>query len=329
MNWKGRKVLVTGAGGFIGSHLVEALVKRGARTTTLVHYNSRNDWGWIEALPETVKKKLSVFPGDVRDPENVRKAVRGQEVVFHLAALIAIPFSYEAPESYLSTNLRGTMNVLQACLEAKVQKLVHTSTSEVYGTAQYTPIDEKHPLQAQSPYAASKIGADKMAESYFYSYQLPVTILRPFNTFGPRQSARAIIPTIITQACSGRKIAVGSIKPIRDFMFVEDTVMGFLRIAESSKTVGETINIGTGQGITIKELIHIIQRITKREFRVISDHRRVRPVTSEVMRLICDFRKAKKLMNWEPTCAVEEGLEKTVQWMDRRLSYYKAHLYNI
>ena len=329
MNWKGRKVLVTGAGGFIGSHLVEALVALGAKTTAHVHYNSRNDWGWIESLPDHVKKRLRVFPGDIRDSDNIRKAVQGQEVVFHLASLISIPFSYEAPESYLSTNSRGTMNVLQASLEAKVKKVVHTSTSEVYGTAQYTPIDEKHPLQAQSPYSASKIGADKIAESYFYTYQLPVTILRPFNTFGPRQSARAIIPNIIMQAHSGGPITVGSIEPVRDFMYVQDTVKGFLKTAESSKTAGETINIGTGQGITIKELIHALQRMMKREFRIISEKRRVRPSKSEVMRLICDFRKAKRLIGWKPTCTLDEGLEKTIHWLSQHLSYYKTGHYNI
>ena len=221
------------------------------------------------------------------------------------------------------------MNVLQASLEAKVEKVVHTSTSEVYGTAKYTPIDEKHPLQAQSPYSASKIGADKIAESYYYTYQLPVAILRPFNTYGQRQSARAIIPTIIMQAHSGSPISVGSIEPIRDFMYVEDTVKGFLKTAESNKTVGETINIGTGQGITIKELVHTLQRMMKRELRIISEHQRVRPPASEVMRLVCDFRKAKRLMGWKPTCTLDEGLEKTIHWMGRHLSYYKTNLYNI
>lgn len=329
MNWKGKKVLVTGAGGFIGSHLVEALVEKGAKTTAYVHYNSRNDWGWIETFQDETKKKLTVIAGDIRDPENVRKAVRGQDILFHLASLISIPFSYEASRSYLSTNLMGAMNVVQAALEAKIERLVHTSTSEVYGTAQYVPIDEIHSLQAQSPYSASKIGADKIAESYFYTYGLPVGILRPFNTFGPRQSSRAIIPTIITQALKGKEIVLGSLEPVRDFLFVGDTVRGFIKMAESPKTIGETVHIGTGSGVTIKELIAKIGRLMKRDLRVKSDRNRIRPEKSEVMRLVCDNRKAVQLMGWKPDYTLEEGLRETIDWMTRNLKNYKTDIYNV
>jgi len=314
VNWKGRKVLVTGAGGFIGSHLVEALVKRGARTTTLVHYNSRNDWGWIEALPETVKKKLSVFPGDVRDPENVRKAVRGQEVVFHLAALIAIPFSYEAPESYLSTNLGGTMNVLQACLEAKVQKLVHTSTSEVYGTAQYTPIDEKHPLQAQSPYAASKLAADMLALSYHHAYGLPVVIVRPFNTYGPYQKSNqegGVVAVFLARALAGKSLPVfGEGSQTRDFLYVDDCADLVLRAAADPRALGEIVNGGTGREITILELAKLIAGPAGR-----IEHKPHPHPQSEIHRLRCDPSKAMALLGWKPTVTLEEGIRRTKEWM--------------
>ena len=329
MNWKGKKVLVTGAGGFIGSHLVETLVKCGARPTALVHYNSRGEWGWIETYPDSLKKKVRVIAGDIRDPDSVRKAVQGQKIVFHLASLISIPFSYDAPENYLFTNVRGAMNVLRACMDEKVEKIVHTSTSEVYGTAQYVPIDEGHPLQGQSPYSASKIGADKVVESYFYSYGVPATILRPFNTFGPRQSARAIIPTIISQALSGKDVVVGATDPIRDFLFVEDTVNGFLLAAASEKSIGETIHIGTGTGVTIKKLISITQKLMGKEFHVVTHKERIRPGKSEVMRLVCDNRKARALLKWEPTRNLEEGLRETIDWIAKHLSLYKSRLYNI
>jgi NAD dependent epimerase/dehydratase len=329
MNWRGKKVLVTGAGGFIGSHLVEALIAKGAKTTAYVHYNSRNDWGWIETFNGKTQKKLSVIAGDVRDSENIRRAVRGNEVVFHLASLISIPFSYEATRSYLATNLMGGMNIVQACLEGRVEKLVHTSTSEVYGTAQYVPIDEAHALQAQSPYSASKISADKVAESYFFAHGLRVGILRPFNTFGPRQSARAIIPTIISQALKRKEIVIGSLDPVRDFLFVNDTVEGFIKMAESGRTVGETVHIGSGRGVSVGDLIRTIGRLLGRELRVKSDPKRFRPEKSEVMRLVCDNRKAKKLMGWEPSHSLEDGLRETIAWIDKNPDYFKAELYNV
>ena len=329
MNWKKKKVLVTGAGGFIGSHLVERLVKLGATVRALVKYNSRNDWGMIEYLPVQTRKKMEIIQGDIRDAKFCREAAKNCDIVFHLAALIAIPYSYHAPESYVDTNIKGTLNIINACLENKVRKVVHTSTSEVYGTAKYVPIDENHPLQGQSPYSATKIGADKIAESYYLSFGLPVATIRPFNTFGPRQSARAIIPTIITQAlCSGR-IKLGSLKPIRDLTYVKDTVEGFIRIAESDKTAGEVINIGTGKGVSVGELVGLIGKIIGRKIEVICDRKRLRPPKSEVLRLICNNKKAEKLLSWKPSFSLENGIIETKNWIEKHLDFYKSDIYNI
>jgi dTDP-glucose 4,6-dehydratase len=329
MNWKNRKVLVTGAGGFIGSHLTDALLSAGADVTAFVHYNARNDWGMLEERYDEKTRNLTVIAGDVSDALFVRKAVKGQDIVFHLAALIGIPYSYSAPESYINTNIKGTLNVMQACLESGVQRIVHTSTSEVYGTAQYTPIDEKHPLQGQSPYSASKIGADKIAESFYCSFGLPVTTIRPFNTYGPRQSARAVIPTIITQALAANSVRLGSLDPVRDLTYVADTVQGFLKLAESKKTIGKTVNTGSGKGVTIGELAGLIIAQVNPKARIVSEKKRVRPENSEVMKLICDNRLAKKLAGWEPEVSLEEGISMTVEWMKDHAGSYKTGMYTV
>ena len=321
--------MVTGAGGFIGSHLSEELVKAGASVRALVHYNSRNDWGLLEILPDGVKDSIEVIAGDIRDPFMVKSAVSGCDAVFHLASLIAIPYSYVAPASYVETNVTGAVNVLQAALECGVEKVVHTSTSEVYGTALYTPIDEQHPLQAQSPYSASKIGADKIVESYFLSFGLKVATIRPFNTYGPRQSARAIIPNIITQALQNDQVEVGLLSPIRDFTFVKDTVDGFIKMAENDDTAGKTINIGSGKAITIGDLVHKILEYMGTEKNIVVSDERVRPEKSEVMKLLCDNGKAGKLLNWHPQTNIEEGLRETIEYFREYIQRYKTGLYNI
>lgn len=329
MTWQDKRVLVTGAGGFIGSHLVDALLENGAEVTAFVHYNARNDWGMLEGRYTEKTPRLTVISGDVTDALFVRKAVDGKEYVFHLAALIGIPYSYVAPESYINTNIKGTLNVMQACLDNDVTRVVHTSTSEVYGTAQYTPIDEKHPLQGQSPYSASKIGADKIAESFFCSFGLPVTTIRPFNTFGPRQSTRAVIPTIITQALTGNIVNLGSLTPIRDLTFVADTAEGFMKLAESTKTVGKTVNTGSGRGVTIGELAEIIIRQVNPDARIVCEEQRVRPEKSEVMELLCDNRAALELAGWKPRHTLEEGLALTIAWMKEHIASYKPGIYTV
>ncbi len=329
MDWTGKKVLVTGAGGFIGSHLTEHMVVRGAKVRALVHYNSRNDWGLLEKLPKTIKKEIEVVTGDIRDPFAMQKAVAGRNVVFHLAALIAIPYSYQAPMSYVETNVRGTLNVMQACLDEGVEKVVHTSTSETYGTAIYTPIDEKHPLQGQSPYSASKIGADKIAESYYLSFELPVATIRPFNTYGPRQSARAVIPTIISQALIKDEIFLGSLSPIRDLNFVKDTVAGFVKIAEYENTNGKVTNVGFGQGITIGDLAQKIFKLLKKEVKIQTDEQRIRPEKSEVLTLICDNSQAKELVNWAPAHTLDQGLMETINFIKENSDMYKTEQYNV
>jgi len=330
MNWKRAPVLVTGAGGFIGSHLSEELVRQGARVRALVHYNSRNHWGLLEKLDADVLRRIEVVAGDISDPQCVSRLAEGREVVFHLAALIAIPYSYIAAASYVAANVTGTLNVLEACRRHKVRKLVHTSTSEAYGTARYVPIDETHPLQGQSPYSATKIGADHLAESYFRSFGLPVAILRPFNTFGPRQSARAVIPTIITQLIAGRPVLeLGCVTPVRDFTYVADTVMGFLAAAASAKSVGEVINIGSGRGVTIAQTAQAVMRLMGRKARLRQSRARVRPERSEVMRLLCDNRKARRLLGWKPRWSLEEGLVRTIDYLTRNRSDYKAGVYNL
>ena len=327
MNWKGKRVLVTGAGGFIGSHLAERLVELGARTRALVHYNSAGSWGWLESSP--VKNELEVFAGDICDRDSIRRAMEGAEVVFHLAALIAIPYSYHAPLSYIRTNIEGTLNVLQSAQSAGAELVIQTSTSEVYGTAQTVPISEEHPLQGQSPYSASKIGADKMAEAVHRSFGLPVVTVRPFNTYGPRQSARAVIPTIITQALTRDAIRLGNLEPTRDLNYVTDTAEGFIRAAESPRAVGQVVNLGTGREISIGDLAALILRMMGRELPVICEEGRVRPDRSEVERLCADNRRALELLNWQPRVSLEEGLERTINWLQENNERYTPGVYAV
>ncbi len=329
MDWKRKTILVTGAGGFIGSHLTEKLVDLGAKVRAFVRYNSRNDWGLIEDLPSHTKEKTEVIMGDLRDSETIKSVLKDVDVVFHLGALIAIPYSYIHPREVVETNIMGTLNILNAAKEYKPEKIIHTSTSEVYGTAQYVPIDEKHPLQGQSPYSASKIGADKLAESFFRSYDLPITTLRPFNTYGPRQSARAVIPTIITQALAQNKVLLGSLEPTRDLSYVDDTVDGFIKAAESERSIGEVINIGSGSEISISDLTNKIISLIGKEVKIVSDPERVRPPKSEVERLIADNSKAKELLGWEPKVSLDEGLRKTIDWFSKFQNRYRPDIYNI
>jgi NAD dependent epimerase/dehydratase len=316
MSWKGRTVLVTGAGGFIASHLVGALSERGADVRAFVHYNSRGDWGNLRFLTREQIERVHVIAGNVEDSGSVDSAVRGCDCVFHLAALIGIPYSYVAPRSYIATNIVGTMNVLDAVLRNCVPRVVHTSTSEAYGTAIYAPIDEQHPLQGQSPYSASKIGADKLAESYHRSFDVPVATIRPFNTFGPRQSARAVVPSIISQLLAGRStVELGSLEPERDLTYVEDTVRGFLAIADCEAAIGDTINIGSGRLISIGDLAALLVGMVNPKARVVTVEARVRPEKSEVMKLVCDNSKARALLGWEPQVPLDEGLARTVAFM--------------
>lgn len=330
MELKNKSVLVTGADGFIGSHLVELLVKKGCKVKALSYYNSFNYWGWLEDID--CLSEIEVLSGDIRDPHYCKHITKNVDVVFHLAALIAIPYSYIAPDSYVDTNVKGTLNICQASMENGVQLLLHTSTSEVYGTAQYVPIDEKHPLQAQSPYSASKIGADAMAMSFFNAFNFPVVTVRPFNTYGPRQSARAVIPTIISQIASGsKKIEVGDITPTRDFNFVTDTCNGFIKIAECEKVVGEVINVGSNFEISVKDTFDLIKKIMKSDVEFVSKTERIRPEKSEVFRLWCDNAKIKSLTGFEPQFSIEKGLEKTVEWFlkTENLKKYKTTIYNV
>lgn len=326
-----KKVLVTGAGGFIASNLVAELVQRGVEVRAFVRYNSKSYLGNLELYGNQLISQIEIMMGNVEDALTVKKAVKDVDTVFHLAALIAIPYSYRAPESYVQTNILGTLNVLQASLEANVGKVIHTSTSETYGTARYTPIDEDHPLQGQSPYSASKIGADKIAESYYRSFDLPVATIRPFNTYGPGQSARAVIPTIISQALSAQngKVKLGLLTPIRDLTYVADTVNGFIKIAESSKSIGEVINIGAGKGITIGDLAKKIINQINPQLEIVSDAVRLRPEKSEVMELICNNQKARELLGWQPAYDLESGLQKTIDFVRSHLSFYKSDIYNI
>jgi len=326
---KNKKILVTGAGGFIGSHLVEKLVALGADVRCFVRYNSRNDRGMIEFLPKKTVKDLEVIAGDLRDGQAVRNAVHGCSIVFHLGALIAIPYSYYHPVEVVDTNVIGTLNVLNASREECVTRLIHTSTSEVYGTARYVPIDEKHPLQGQSPYSASKIGADKIAESFYCSFGLPVSIIRPFNTFGPRQSARAVIPAIISQALTGKKVFLGSIHPTRDYTYVTDTVEGFISVAGSEKSLGKVINIGSGKEIKIGELAKLIIGLIGKKNKLISDKNRIRPRDSEVERLLANNSKAKGLLDWEPRVPLEEGIKRTIEWIRANPKFFKPSIYNV
>ncbi|HYL33459.1 MAG TPA: SDR family NAD(P)-dependent oxidoreductase [Stellaceae bacterium] len=313
MSLNGRRVLITGAGGFIGSHLAEELTRQGARTRALVRYNSTGRQGWLDDSP--LKSNMEIVAGDVTDHDLLKGAMRDVEIVFHLAALIAIPYSYEAPESYVQTNVLGTLRVLQAARDAGVVRVIQTSTSEVYGTAQRVPIGEDHPLQGQSPYSASKIGADKIAESFHLAYGLPVVTLRPFNTFGPRQSARAVIPTIVTQCLEGDRVRLGALTPTRDLTYVADTAEGFLAAAVAEKAVGETINLGTGQEIAIGDLATLIGRLMGKTVRIESEKERLRPEASEVGRLKSDNGKARTLLGWRPKTTLEDGLRHTIEWL--------------
>ena len=322
------KVLVTGAGGFIGSHLTEELVRQGEEVRTLVRYNSRDAKGLLEDLPREIQHQIEVVPGDLKDPDGVKKALKGCSKVFHLGALIAIPYSYIHPFDFIQTNTVGTAHLLNACLEQGIlERIIHTSTSEVYGTAQYVPIDEKHPLQAQSPYAASKIAADKLAESYYLSFGLPIAILRPFNTFGPRQSLRAIIPTIISQAMGDQKIRLGNIRPRRDFLFVKDTVRGFIQLGKCEEAVGKVVNIGTGTDISVEALVTKILNLAGKRGEIEVEDQRIRPEKSEVMQLLSDTRLAQKLFKWAPRYTLEEGLRETMEWYQKNLARFKIGSY--
>ncbi len=331
-----KKILVTGADGFIGSHLVEALVRSGYNVKAFVLYNSFNSWGWLDQVSDDVKGKFEVFAGDVRDPHGVRKAMEDCQVVLHLAALIAIPYSYHSPDTYIDTNVKGTLNIVQAAKELGISRVVHTSTSEVYGTARFVPMTEDHPLQGQSPYSASKIGADQIAMSFYTSFNTPVVVLRPFNTYGPRQSARAVIPTIISQILNGVKdIKLGSVHPTRDFNFVSDTVRGFIAAMNSEKAIGEVINIGSSFEISVGDTANTIANVIGKEINIITEDQRLRPIKSEVERLFADNNKAKELMGWQPEFGgldgFKRGLQQTVEWFSnpKNLSNYKSNIYNL
>jgi len=327
-----KKILITGADGFIGSHLTETLLEEGYDVKAFTYYNSFNSWGWLDTLSKDKLKEIEVFTGDIRDSNGVREAMKGADEVFHLAALIAIPFSYHSPDSYVDTNIKGTLNVLQAARDLETERILVTSTSEVYGTAQYVPIDELHPYQGQSPYSATKIGADRLAESFYRSFNMPISIVRPFNTYGPRQSARAVIPTIITQLLSGEtEIKLGSLTPTRDFNFVKDTARGFIEIAKSDRTIGEEINIATQDEISIGRLAEEMIRQINPNAKIVCDDQRLRPDKSEVNRLLGSNEKIKKLTNWLPSYTFEEGIRETIEWFRKpeNLAKYKADIYNI
>ncbi|WP_414151376.1 NAD-dependent 4,6-dehydratase LegB [Acetobacterium carbinolicum] len=325
-----KNVLITGADGFIGSHLVEECVRVGNKVRAFVYYNSFNTWGWLEVLPDEILKEIEIITGDIRDPNGVRTAMKEIHEVYHLAALIAIPFSYHSPDTYVDTNIKGTLNVLQAARDLDTTRVLVTSTSEVYGTAQYVPIDEKHPFQGQSPYSATKIGADRLAESFYRSFNTPVTIVRPFNTYGPRQSARAVIPTIITQLLAGyEEIHLGSLSPTRDFNYVKDTVSGFMAIANSNKTIGEEINIATQMEISIRKLAEELIRQINPNAQIICEEERLRPEKSEVNRLLGSNEKIKRLTDWKPEYSLDDGLYETIAFFRENLGRYKTDIYNV
>ena len=332
MGLRRKKVLITGADGFIGSHMAEALVKEGAAVRAFVYYNSFNSFGWLDALPSRILRKIEVFSGDIRDPNGVRTAMQGAHTVFHLAALIGNPFSYHSPDSYIDTNVKGTLNILQAARALGTERILVTSTSEVYGTAKYSPMDESHPLQGQSPYSASKIGADKLAEAFHLSFQLPVVTVRPFNTYGPRQSARAIIPTIITQLLNGADtIRLGSLEPTRDFNYVSDTCAGFMYLAGCDAALGQTVNIGSGRDISIGALAEKIMSLTGKKAVILCDRARKRPIASEVERLVCDNSRIRALTGWSPVYTLEKGLAATIDWFRSKenLVKYRWDAYNV
>ncbi len=332
MKLRNKKILVTGADGFIGSHLVEQLIKEGAKVTAFVYYNSFNTWGWLDSFPQSSLKKIEVFAGDIRDPNCVRTAMIGCEIVFHLAALIAIPYSYNSPDSYIDTNVKGTLNIVQAAKDLRVERVLVTSTSEVYGTAQYIPIDENHPRQPQSPYSASKIGADSIADSFYRSFNVPLTIVRPFNTYGPRQSARAVIPTIITQLLNGmEEIKLGDLNPTRDLLYVSDTVRGFIEIAMADSLIGHDCNIATQSEISVAYLANELVRQINPNAIIIADKKRIRPQNSEVYRLYGSNAKIMKHTKWKPEVSIVDGLSATIHWFKdpKNLKKYKANIYNI
>lgn len=325
-----KKVLVTGADGFIGSHLTQSLIEEGYDVRALTFYNSFNSWGWLDSLPDNLKKQIDIRSGDIRDPNGIRNLMEGVESVFHLAALIAIPFSYHSPDSYVDTNIKGTLNVLQAARSLGTSRILITSTSEVYGSAQYVPIDEKHPFQGQSPYSATKIGADRLAESFYKSFSLPVTIVRPFNTYGPRQSARAVIPTIISQLLSGiKEIHLGSLTPTRDFNYVKDTVKGFIEIEKSDKTIGEEINIASQKEVSIGELAEELIKQINQDAKITCETQRLRPQKSEVVRLMGSNQKLKELTGWKQEYTLQQGLKETIDWISENMDKYKTDIYNI
>lgn len=332
MDLTSKNVLITGSDGFIGSHLTQALIEKGCNVRAFVYYNSFSSWGWLDNIDKDKLSQIEVVAGDIRDRGSVAKAMEGIDVVFHLAALIGIPYSYDSPESYVGTNITGTLNVLEEAKRLGTERVIVTSTSEVYGTAQYVPIDEKHPFQGQSPYSATKIGADRMAESYYRSFEIPVTIARPFNTYGPRQSARAIIPTIISQLCNGSdEISLGSLTPTRDLVYVKDTAQGFISLAESDNTIGEEINIATQDEIPIGELAQKLINAIRPSAKIISDEQRIRPQKSEVERLLGSNEKIKSLTGWKPKWSLDDGLEATIDWFKKpaNLAAYKSDIYNV
>lgn len=332
MSLKNKKVLITGAGGFIGSHLTEALVKSGCKVKAMIHYNSFNRWGWLDYIPRDILKEINVFCGDIRDPNGVSEALKDTEIVFHLAALIGIPYSYHSPDTYVDTNIKGTLNILQFSRMHNIEKIIHTSTSEVYGTAQFVPITEEHPINPQSPYAATKSGADFLAQSFYRSFNLPVITVRPFNTYGPRQSARAIIPTIINQLLKGKKeIYLGSLSPTRDLNYVADTVNGFISAATSTDTSGKVFNIGNNNEISVGDLAKKIMEITGIKAEIVVDKQRIRPEKSEVERLFASNEKAKESLLWQPKFSLEKGLKLTIEWFRvmKDTELYKAQIYNI
>jgi dTDP-glucose 4,6-dehydratase len=325
-----KSILVTGADGFIGSHLVEELVKKGLQVRAFVYYNSFNNWGWLDTLDKSILSNIEIFNGDIRDSNGVREAMKGIDIVYHLAALIAIPYSYHSPDTYVDTNIKGTLNVLQAARYSNTSRVLITSTSEVYGSAKYVPIDEKHPFQGQSPYSATKIGADRLAESFYKSFDTPITIVRPFNTYGPRQSARAIIPTIISQLLSGKKeIKLGLLTPTRDFNYVKDTVNGFIEIANSSNTIGEEINIASQKEISIMQLAQELINLINPKASIFIDNHRLRPENSEVNRLLGSNEKIMRLTKWKPQYSFESGLKETIEFIKNNLDKYKPDIYNV
>lgn len=327
MNWNQKKVLVTGAGGFIGSHLTEKLVQAGANVRALVHYNSRGECGWLESSIH--RENFETYAGDIRDARSTRQAMEAMDVVFHLAALIGIPYSYQAPSSYVETNIHGTLHVLEAARELETPRVIHTSTSEVYGTAQFVPITEAHPLQGQSPYSATKIAADKLVEAFHRSFDLPVVTVRPFNTFGPRQSARAVIPSIIIQCLAGTDLRLGSLHPTRDLNFVDNTVDGFLAAALADKVIGKTINLGSGREISVADLATLIAELLDCPLKLKSDTSRIRPIRSEVERLLADNTLAKSLLGWEPVVSLEDGLSRTIEWIRDNFASYRPETYAV